>query len=235
MKISRRGFVLGVCAPPSAWAQSRDEFGARLAAAARAQIGITLYYDPAYARLSYPLGDVATDRGVCTDVVIRAYRALGVDLQALVHLDMRAHFSAYPKLWGLMRTDRNIDHRRVPNLETYLRRQGAQLPHSSNPADYLAGDIISWRLTESGLAHIGIVSDRRLARFQSTSSRQALRPSAQNQELRPLSDEKPGPTFSESGLANGRPLIIHNIGAGAREEDILFAHPIVGHFRWAPG
>ena len=130
----------------------------RLVAAALGQIGRTVIYDPAYVKLSYPGGDVPLERGVCTDVVIRAYRdGLGLDLQRLVHEDMAAHFDNYPKLWGLTRTDRNIDHRRVPNLETYFRRRGAALSVTQNAADYGAGDLVSMRLP-GNLPHIGIVT-----------------------------------------------------------------------------
>ena len=101
----------------------------KLAAAAEAQIGKTVLYDPAYVRLAYPGGDVPMERGVCTDVVIRAYRdGLGIDLQKRVHEDMRAHFAAYPRQWGLAQPDSNIDHRRVPNLQTYFKRKGAAMP-----------------------------------------------------------------------------------------------------------
>ena len=165
----------------------------RLIAAARSQIGVTLTYDPAYSTLSFPGGDVPQSRGVCTDVVIRAYRdALGLDLQALVNADMTAHFSAYPRRWGLSRPDRNIDHRRVPNLQTFLTRQKAVLPLSARGEDWQPGDIVT-SLVGGTLPHIGIVSDR------STGS---------------------------------RPLIIHNIGNGTREEDVLFAHRQTGHYRW---
>ncbi len=127
-----------------------------LVAAARTQIGRCLTYDPAYVRLKYPMGDVPADRGVCSDVVIRALRsAYGKDLQALVHDDMRAHFSAYPTLWGMKKTDANIDHRRVPNLETWMRRQGWELPAS---AMLLPGDIVTCRLN-GRLPHIMIVAD----------------------------------------------------------------------------
>ena len=155
--------------------------------AARSQIGRTVRYDPAYTALDYPMGDVPIAKGVCTDVVIRALRQQGIDLQQLVHQDMKANFSAYPNRWGLKRPDPNIDHRRVPNLEVYFTRHGWAVQDG-----YRAGDIVTWRLAGSGLPHIGIVSDR-----------------------------KQGDT----------PLIIHNIGAGTREEDILFRHEIVGHFR----
>lgn len=163
-----------------------------LVQAARAQIGVTTGYDGGYRRLAYPGGDVPVDTGVCSDVLIRAYRKLGVDLQVSVHEDMRRAWSAYPKLWGLRGPDRNIDHRRVPNLETYFRRQGEDLGPSQSAAAYRAGDIVSWRLP-GGLPHIGIVSDR---------------------------------------LTQGRPWVIHNIGAGAREEDVLFAWPVTGHYRY---
>jgi uncharacterized protein YijF (DUF1287 family) len=163
--------------------------------ASRTQIGVTLHYDPSYARLPYPGGDVPIERGVCTDVVIRAYRAIGVDLQQLVHEDMRAHFSKYPNHWGLRSTDRNIDHRRVPNLARYFARHGEALGTASTDADFLPGDLVTWRLP-SGVPHIGIVSDR-------TS-------------------------------AGGTPLIVHNIGAGAREEDVLRAFEVTGHYRFQP-
>ncbi|MBX9401932.1 DUF1287 domain-containing protein [Lysobacter sp. BMK333-48F3] len=129
-------------------------------AAARAQIGVTRYYDPAYVRLAYPGGDVAADRGVCTDVVIRALRSQGLDLQQAVHEDMRADFAAYPKLWGAAGTDRSIDHRRVPNLRRWFERQRWSRPPSERAGDYRAGDLVTWTLP-GGLPHIGIVSERR--------------------------------------------------------------------------
>ena len=126
--------------------------------AARGQVGVTLHYDPGYTRIGYPGGDVPIERGVCTDVVVRALRAAGIDLQRLVHEDMRQHFGAYPANWGLKRPDRNIDHRRVPNLETYFRRRGMETKVSDNPSDYAPGDIVSWTVPPH-LPHIGIVSD----------------------------------------------------------------------------
>lgn len=130
----------------------------RLVAAARAQIGETLHYDPAYVSLAYPGGDVPRDRGVCTDVIIRAYRdAFEFDFQSAVHEDMHAAFAAYPALWGLAGPDRNIDHRRVPNLEAFLARRGAEL-HPSAPAP---GDLLTCRLP-GNLPHIAILSDRHL-------------------------------------------------------------------------
>jgi uncharacterized protein len=141
----------------------RGKAGA-LIAAARRQVGVTIAYDPAYSQLAFPGGDVPRAKGVCTDVVIRAYRdAFGTDLQALVNADMRGAFAAYPKRWGLRSTDRNIDHRRVPNLQTFLTRKGARQPVSSNPGDWQAGDIFT-SLIGGSLPHIGIVSDRRSAR-----------------------------------------------------------------------
>ena len=118
-------------------------------------------YDPAYVKLTYPGGDVADDRGVCTDTVIRAFRHAGVDLQVEVHEDMRANFSAYPKNWGLTKPDRNIDHRRVPNLETLFRRKGGAKTISTSAADYRAGDIVSWRLSDGGLPHVGVVTRKK--------------------------------------------------------------------------
>lgn len=170
-----------------------------LVGAARRQIGVTVRYDGRYTALAYPGGDLPADRGVCTDVVIRAYRHMGLDLQRLVHEDMKAAWAEYPKLWGLSRPDPNIDHRRVPNLVAYFRRHGTALGASRDPGAYLPGDLITWRLP-SGVPHIGIVSDR-------TS-------------------------------ADGVPLVIHNIGNGAVEEDVLLAWTVTGHFRYpapAPG
>ena len=166
---------------------------AKLVQAARSQVGVTLGYDPVYRRLDYPGGDVPLATGVCTDVLIRALRQQGLDLQKSVHEDMRAHFSAYPRNWGLQRPDRNIDHRRVPNLMTWFQRQGMALKVSDKPADYRAGDIVTWDLGR-GLTHIGIVSDRN----------------------------------SPAGV----PLVLHNIGRGTQEEDILFGFAITGHYRF---
>lgn len=133
-----------------------------LLAAAQARTEATVRYDGRYLRIPYPGGDVPDDTGVCTDLVIRSYRALGVDLQQRVHEDMRADFAAYPPLWGLSRPDPNIDHRRVPNLETYFGRHGERLRISEDPDDYRPGDLVSWRLP-GNLPHIGIVSDQRSA------------------------------------------------------------------------
>lgn len=165
-----------------------------LVAAARSQVGVTLSYDPRYERLAYPGGDVPQERGVCTDVVVRAYRKLGADLQVLVHQDMKQAWDVYQKKgrWQMKAPDRNIDHRRVPNLATFFSRHGNSLPVSQDGSHYKAGDIVTWMLP-GNLTHIGIVSDRQ---------------------------------------AGGVPLIIHNIGAGTREENILFAYRVTGHYRW---
>nr|WP_255988905.1 DUF1287 domain-containing protein [Chitinolyticbacter albus] len=130
-----------------------------LVAAARARTLKPERYDGSYRRIAYPMGDVPDDRGVCTDVVIRAYRKVKIDLQVLVHEDMRKNFSVYPKLWGLSKPDPNVDHRRVPNLQTFFRRAGAALPVSTAAADYKSGDLVTWMLP-GNLPHIGIVSDR---------------------------------------------------------------------------
>lgn len=164
----------------------------RLVLDARQQVGVTLSYDPAYRRLSYPGGDVPMATGVCTDVVIRALRQQGLDLQEAVHRDMRVSFASYPKNWGLNRPDSNIDHRRVPNLMTWFKRQGWSLPVKQDAAAYQPGDIVTWDLGR-GLTHIGIISDRQ------------------------------APTAT--------PLVLHNIGRGTQEEDILFAYRITGHYR----
>jgi uncharacterized protein YijF (DUF1287 family) len=131
-----------------------------LAEASASQVGVTLIYDPRYLPLEFPGGDLPRLRGVCTDVVIRALRdALEIDLQLVVNRDMTADFAAYPALWGLSGPDRNIDHRRVPNLEVLFIRAGAAVEITDDPADYLPGDIVSFRLTGNGASHIGVVSD----------------------------------------------------------------------------
>ena len=117
-------------------------------------------YDPAYRAIDYPNGDVPADKGVCTDVVIRAYRKFGVDLQKEVHEDMKSNFSVYPKNWGLSHPDPNIDHRRVPNLMTYFERHGTVLKITDNPNDYVPGDIVCWNLG-GGITHIGIVTRKK--------------------------------------------------------------------------
>lgn len=113
-------------------------------------------YDGRYYSIAYPGGDVSKGKGVCTDVIVRAYRAIGLDLQKEVHEDMSENFELYPKIWGLSGPDSNIDHRRVPNLMTYFERQNAQLTITNKGLDYLPGDIVAWRL-DSGLTHIGVV------------------------------------------------------------------------------
>lgn len=179
-----------VFAQSEPWAQ-------KLVSAAMSQIGRTTIYDPAYVGLSYPMGDVPIERGVCSDVVIRAYRdAFGIDLQQLVHEDMRRNFSRYPKRWDLKRPDRNIDHRRVLNLEVFFERRKARLDVTNWAQDYKPGDIVS-QMLPGNLPHMAIVSHR----------------------------------ASADGT---RPMVVHNIGAGARLEDSLFAFQITGHFRFSP-
>jgi uncharacterized protein YijF (DUF1287 family) len=119
-------------------------------------------YDPSYFKIDYPNGDVPANKGVCTDVIIRAYRKVGIDLQKLVHEDMVANFSKYPKIWGLSKTDKNIDHRRVPNLMTFFSRHGAVKPITQNSAEYLPGDIVCWNLG-GAVTHIGLVSRQKSA------------------------------------------------------------------------
>ena len=133
-----------------------SSFAEHLVKAAMERTTRTVRYEPAYVRIDYPGGDVAADTGVCTDEIIRIYRALGFDLQKLVHEDMRRSFSAYPRIWGLKSTDKNIDHRRVPNLQTFLKRRGASLPVTRNAADYQPGDLITCTVPPH-LPHIAIV------------------------------------------------------------------------------
>ncbi|PSB44302.1 DUF1287 domain-containing protein [Chamaesiphon polymorphus] len=127
-----------------------------------AQTKITRSYDPAYVKLAYPGGDVPMTTGVCTDVIIRAFRAVKIDLQAEVHRDMQRNFAAYPRNWGAKAPDANIDHRRVPNLMTWLQRRGKAVPITNNGRDYQPGDIVTWGFSD-GQQHIGIVSNIRVA------------------------------------------------------------------------
>ena len=161
----------------------------KLVTDARSQIWKTLYYDPSYTQLKYPMGDVPIVKGVCTDVVVRALRHQNIDLQQRIHEDMKANFKKYPQKWGLKGTDKNIDHRRVPNIMTYFQRQGYYV----NDQKYRAGDIVTWDLGK-GLTHIGIISDK-------------------------------------TTMMTNTPLVIHNIGYGARENDILYEYKIIGHYR----
>ena len=138
-------------------ADAATEFPDRLAGAALDRTKQRVRYDPAYVVIKYPGGDVPADTGVCTDVVIRSYRALGIDLQRLVHEDMKVNFSRYPRHWGLKRADPNIDHRRVPNLQTYFTRHGKSLAISDEVDAYLPGDLVAWDLNGKGLWHIGVV------------------------------------------------------------------------------
>ena len=131
----------------------------KLVAGGIAQTTITKSYDPAYVHLAYPGGDVPANTGVCTDVIIRAYRQIGIDLQQQVHEDMQRNFALYPKIWGLKQPDQNIDHRRVANLMTFLDRRGAAIPISANPADYQPGDLVTYDLGAQIGLHIAIVSN----------------------------------------------------------------------------
>jgi hypothetical protein len=140
------------------WGQSK--FQLQLADSAYTLTKQSVQYDPSYFTISYPNGDVPSGKGVCTDVVIRAYRKLGIDLQQLVHEDMRTNFHLYPKTWGHSKPDKNIDHRRVPNLMTYFSRFGKVKPLSKVASDYLPGDIVCWNLGGS-ITHIGLVSNKK--------------------------------------------------------------------------
>lgn len=189
------GLWLWGAAAPSGWQAAAQDAPASAEAlavvrAAEAQLGVVTVYDPAYVALAFPGGDVAAERGVCTDVLIRALRlAHGIDLQLAVNRDMRANFAAYPANWGLKAPDRNIDHRRVPNLQRLLHRMGASVSD-----EFLPGDVVTVMLP-GNLPHLVIVTDQR------------------------------GPDG---------PLVVHNIGAGTRVEDRLFAYPHTGHYRLSP-
>ncbi len=158
------------------------------------QTSVTTGYDPSYVKIDYPNGDVPEDRGVCADVIVRAFRKGGVDLQKAVHDDMKDAWTEYPKKWKASGPDANIDHRRVLNLMTYFERQSKSQPVSTNADDYLPGDVVTWDLA-SGLDHIGIVVN--------------------------LWADK-----------EKRYLIVHNVGAGTKVEDVLFAWKITGHYRF---
>jgi len=139
---------------------AQDEFALKLSNAAIDLTRQQVTYDPKYYNIQYPNGDIPADKGVCTDVIIRAYRKLGIDLQKEVHEDMSSNFNMYPKNWGLISTDTNIDHRRVPNLMAFFSRHGQIKNISSDPDDYLPGDIVTWDLGR-GIPHIGIVINQK--------------------------------------------------------------------------
>jgi uncharacterized protein YijF (DUF1287 family) len=140
---------------------TRDDFLKRLAAAAIERTNHSVRYAGAYVRIPYPGGDVPADTGVCTDEIIRSYRAVGIDLQKEVHEDMTLDFGAYPsrRLWGLAHPDSNVDHRRVPNLMVFFSRKGETLGVTTRAEDYAAGDLVTWDLG-GNVPHIGIVVDR---------------------------------------------------------------------------
>ncbi len=139
--------------------QIRSEEIKKLLQSAVEQTNLTKTYDPAYVVIPYPMGDVPPEKGVCTDVVIRAFRRAGVDLQKTVHEDMAKNFSVYPRKWGLLKPDTNIDHRRVPNLQTFFTRQEKSLAITDQADDYQPGDVIAWDLDGKGMTHIGLVSN----------------------------------------------------------------------------
>lgn len=192
----RKTLLIGALLLVSSAKALANESSEAVVTAAHKRTTASVRYDPKYVSLTYPGGDVPDDTGVCTDVIIRTYRsAFGFDFQKAVHEDMKDNFSSYPQNWGLKRADKNIDHRRVPNLERFLKRNGAAVKITQKADNYEPGDIVSWRLG-GYLPHIGIVSDNK--------------------------------------AADGTPLIIHNIGAGPVEENMLFATDINGHFRFFP-
>ncbi len=151
------GLILAIL--PTTTAEAQGSRIAQVIEGAHQQVGTTLYYDGSYRPIPFPGGDVPIERGVCTDVIVRAYRHAGIDLQLLINRDMSRAFQSYPGLWGLSQPDPNIDHRRVPNLAMFFRRHGQSVPVSFRREDYRAGDIVTWRLP-SGVTHIGLISDR---------------------------------------------------------------------------
>ena len=170
------------------FAKSTNSKVDRVIEAARAQVGVTKIYDPSYVKIKFPMGDIPKLRGVCTDVVVRAFRAVGIDLQKVIYEDKKAHPKRYKGLYYTDRLDPNIDHRRVRNLQAYFAAKGYRVK-----GKFLPGDIVVWKLPGSNLDHIGLCSDRKNSK--------------------------------------GEALIIHNVGAGAKEEDVLREYIIVDHFR----
>lgn len=160
----------------------------------KVQLDSTRSYDPAYVRIDYPGGDVPLSTGVCADVIVRAFRHAGIDLQVEINRDMKGNFRAYPQLWGLSRPDRNIDHRRVANQMRFLERKKKSVEAVNDSSTFLPGDVVAWMLP-GNLYHIGVVTNIRSPH-------------------------------------TGRPVIAHNIGAGAQLHDCLFAWEIIGHYRW---
>ncbi len=191
--LMRRG---GSSAPLALLAHPRTA-AERIVNGAKLEVRRGVRYDASYRAIPYPGGDVPADRGACTEVVIRALRHAGYDLQQLIHEDMDRDFAAYPKLWGLPAPDPNIDHRRVPNHLAFLRRHGKALPLSTtgdDAATWQAGDLVYWRLAPGGLTHCGVLSNERSPR--------------------------------------GLPLVLHNLGPVASQEDCLDHWQIIGHFRY---
>lgn len=173
----------------------RQQFLRNLVAAAIERTHHVVTYDPGYVAIGYPGGDVPANSGVCSDEVIRAYRALGIDLQKQVHEDIEHNSSLYPLArWKQKLPDRNIDHRRVANLMVFFSRKGERVPISARAEDYQPGDLVTWDLGMGGAIHIGIVVDQK--------------------------------------AASGRSMIVHNVGAGPKMEDVLFAWKIIGHYRY---
>tara|TARA_Y100001970_G_scaffold289610_1_gene420560 strand:+ start:1021 stop:1635 length:615 start_codon:yes stop_codon:yes gene_type:complete len=156
-----------------------------------------IQYNGDYFNIEYPNGDIPKKYGVCTDVIIRSYRKINIDLQQLIHEDITKKYNDYPlqRIWNQNNADSNIDHRRVPNLEVFFSKYGKSIPVSNNPNDYKPGDIVTWDLPGSSPWHIGIVSDK-------------------------------------ISLISNNPLIIHNIGRGPEESDMIFDFPIRGHYRY---
>jgi uncharacterized protein YijF (DUF1287 family) len=180
---------------PATPSPSRAEFVHSLVAAAVERPKHVVTYDPGYVGIAYPGGDVPASAGVCSDEIVRIYRVVGVDLQKEVHEDIVREPAAYPlSRWKQKRPDRNIDHRRVPNLMAFFSRQGEELPLSSRAEDYLPGDLVAWDLG-NGAVHIGMVVDQK-------------------------------------ALVSRRNMIVHNIGAGPKMEDVLFDWKIIGHYRY---
>ncbi len=193
MKIITTCLLLLVVADLQADSTSVDSIG-KIIENAIWQTSVTTIYDPAYVSINYPNGDLPIERGVCCDVLIRAFRSVGIDLQKEIHEDMENAFSSYPRIWDLNKTDTNIDHRRVPNIMTFLDRQNKSIPVSHQEQDYKPGDIVTWKLP-GNIDHIGIVVNVQVE-------------------------------------DSDRYKVVHNLGAGAKLEDVLFEFVITGHYRY---
>ncbi len=251
----------GRASAPSIAESATTRKAAQVVAAARAQVGVTTGYDPAYVRIPFPNGDVPRATGVCADVVVRALRAVGQDLQALVNADMKANFAKYPQKWGLRKPDPNIDHRRVANLMKWFERQGKSVPLASadgKTEERKNGTTADQRTTgrENGTTPDQRTGGRKNGTTEDTGTTGRKNGTAAGSPKSAIENRqseipwRPGDivawdlngngllhigVVSDAKSADGRRfLVVHNIGQGAREEDVLNSWKIIGHYRPFP-